>query len=206
MYIQRCVKGIAGPKPDGTDSGMTRSEAFDLVATELGILSNWLRRKRYASPPEIARVLNDHNLDRHLHDYDVYGPDTPFISLACGAVERNVALSHNFVHAAIDTALMFATHDWTRPGALFFCWVPTSMNPVTPVQSVAEPVRDINVYQRWSPFQLEGEITAKVNIPANQIERVEWWDGSLDTDRPQDVRINPAFVDPTQLSNIRALF
>jgi hypothetical protein len=74
------------------------------------------------------------------------------------------------------------------------------------IAGVAEAVRELNVYHRWSPYQLEGEITAKVQIPANQVSRVEWWDGSLHKDRPTDTLINPSYVDPTPVTNLRDLF
>ena len=171
MYIQRCVKGIAGN--DGS-TGITEQGAKSLVIDGHGILCNWWRKLNTISPPEIEAVLTDRNLDRHLHDYDAFCADTPFISLACGAVERDALVQKNFVYSAIDIALMFATEDWGRPGALFYLWVPVSYNRAVSLRAVAEPVRDLNTYQRWSPYQLEGEITAKINIPANQIERVEW--------------------------------
>lgn len=204
MYIQRCVKGIAGELHGG--DGLTEAEAQDFVLGAHGIASNWWRKMQSITPPMVADVLTDHNLDRHLHDYDAYRDDTPFISLACGSVERDTLVRNNFIYSAVDTALMFATEDWTRPGALFYCWVPTSHNRAVALSAVAEPVRDLNIYQRWSPFQLEGEITAKVSIPANQIEKVEWWDGAFSTKDPKFIWDNPDHIKPTPLSNIRDLF
>ena len=72
--------------------------------------------------------------------------------------------------------------------------------------SVAEPVRDLNIYRRWSPYQLEGEITAKIHIPANQIERVEWWDGDHCKTKPKCRWESPDYVEPARVSNIRELF
>jgi len=171
-----------------------------------GIHSNWWRKHKVISPKMIEDELTDANLDRHLHDYDAYRDDTPFISLACGAVERDTLVQQNFVYSARDTALMFATEDWTRPGALFYLWVPVSYHRAVALSAVAEPVRDLNIYQRWSPYQLEGEITAKIGIPANQIEKVEWWDASFSKQREQHTWINPNYVEPAPLSNIRELF
>jgi hypothetical protein len=62
------------------------------------------------------------------------------------------------------------------------------------------------VYRRWSPYQLEGEVTAKVQIPANQISRVEWWDGAQHKFQPIDTYINPDFVDPTPITKLREFF
>ena len=134
------------------------------------------------------------------------GSETPFISLSSGSVERDALVKQNFVYSALDTALMFATQDWTRPGALFYLWVPVSYQRAVSLSAVAEPVRDLNIYQRWSPYQLEGEITAKVGIPANQIEKVEWWDEGYSRQNAQHIWPNPNYVDPEPLSNIRKLF
>lgn len=205
MYVQRCVKGIVG-QVDDDGEGISQVEAVSHVLNGLGLVSNWWRNKGLISPADIQDVLTEANLDRHLHDYDSFKADTPFISLACGAVERDALVQQNFVYSARDTALMFATEDWNRPGALFYLWVPVSYHRAVRLSAVAEPVRDINIYQRWSPYQLEGEITAKVGIPANQIEKVEWWDAAHSKMRPQFVHRNPNYVEPDALSNIRDLF
>jgi len=154
----------------------------------------------------VSESLTNQNLDRHLHDYDSFGDETPFISLATGAVERNTITQQNFAYSAIDTALSFATENWTKPGALFFCWVVTSNSPAVELSNVAEAVRDLNIYQRWSPYQLEGELTAKVHIPSNQIERVEWWNPSHGHWHPEHTWANPKYIQPEVLSNIRDLF
>lgn len=205
MYIQRCVKGIVGRVGSGGE-GISEGEVAHRVQHSLGLASNWWRKKGMISPEEIEDVLTEANLDRHLHDYDSYGPDTPFISLACGATERDALVQRNFVYSARDTALMFATEDWAKPGALFYLWVPVSYHRAVPLSAVAEPVRDLNIYQRWSPYQLEGEITAKVGIPANQIEKVEWWDPAYSKTVPRSVYPNLTYVEPDALSNIRDLF
>jgi hypothetical protein len=208
MYIQRFVKGIAGAKDPSDPVGLAKGVAYDLVLSGAGILSNFWRNHPLdrITPSEIEDILTDHNLDRHLHDYEVYGPETPFISLAAGCVERDAIAFQNYAHSAVDTALGFATEYWDRPGALFFGWVLVSLNPAVEISSVAESVRDLNVYHRWSPWQTEGEITAKIHIPANQIERVEWWDGNLDMANPQEIFANPSYVAPTPILNLREAF
>lgn len=159
-------------------NGFTWHDAVNLVRSAKGIVSNWWIQNKTISPDQVAAVLTEQNLDRHLHDYAHYGPESPFISLACGAVRRDATHRRNYTISAVDIALMFATDDWIRPGALFYLWVATSHNKAVPLSLVAEPVRDLNIYRRWSPYQLEGEVTAKVHIPANQIRKVEWWDGN----------------------------
>ncbi|MDD9962631.1 MAG: hypothetical protein OXU70_11120 [Gammaproteobacteria bacterium] len=204
MYLQYCVKGIAGAT--ASLPGITKAEAIDAMSGGRGIFSNWWWAKKKITPEEEAAVLTDANLYRHLHDYATFGNQTPFISLACGAVERDTVIQYNWIYSAKNTALMFATDNWTRPGALFFLWVPTSHRAAVAVRAVAEPVGDLNIYRRWSPYQLEGEVTAKVHIPANQIERLEWWvpkQGRGELDYEEE---NPNYVKPEVLSNVRGLF
>jgi hypothetical protein len=207
MYVQWFVKGIGGQGRPGT-SGVGRAEAFAMIADGHGVLSNWWRTKPNGciSPSEVQEMLNEHNLDRHVHDYDTFGPQSPFISLASGAVERDTALQRNFIYSAIDTALEFATDSWDRPGALFYGWVLVGLNPAVGLSVVAEEIRELNAYRRWSPFQLEGEITAKIHIPANQISHVEWWDGSVDVSEPIDRYSNTNFMEPTPILNARDRF
>ena len=204
MYIQHCVKGIAGSQ--NNDDRLTWHDAIELVRSAEGIFSNWWRKNMTISPQQVAGVLTELNLDSHLHDYANYGTDSPFISLACGAVERYVPHRRTYTCSAIDTALLFATDDWLRPGALFYLWIPTSHNKAVPLSMVAEPVRDLNIYRRWSPYQLEGEVTGKIHIPANQIEKVEWWDGGHSKSKRQYLWVNSNYVSPDPLSNIRELF
>ena len=205
MYIQWFVKGICSVDSSG-NSSFDWNAAQDLIRTGQGIISNWWRNMGVISPPQVENVLTEPNLYRHLHDYQHFGPHTPFISVAAGCVERDALLARNSVYSARDTALEFATDFGRYAGALYFGWLPVSQNPAVPIQSVGEAVRDLNVYHRWSPFQLEGEITAKIHIPANQIERVEWWDKRRGRSRRVQSLANPRFVPPTPILNVRRVF
>lgn len=177
-----------------------------MLESNAGIRSNWWRTVNSISPSDVADVLNETNLNMHLHDYDTFRNDTPFISLASGAVERDRIARTNFVYSAIDTALLFATEGWARPGALFYCWVPTALNKAVELRAIAEPVRDLLTYRTWSPYQLEGELAAKVHIPSNQIERVEWWDGTIERTKAVREFKNPNYVEPSAVTNFRDLF
>jgi hypothetical protein len=207
MYIQWFVKGICSTDSAGA-SVFDWNEAQCVILLGNGILSNWWRTKPDGgiSPSEVADILTPANLDRHVHDYGAFGHETPFISLAAGSVERNAILRTNTLYSAIDTALAFATRDGTAPGYLYYGWVPVALNPAVELSGVAEAIRDLNVYHRWSQFQLEGEITAKIHIPSNQIERVELWDIQKDPHACLACVDNPAFVEPTPLLNVRELF
>ena len=177
MFVQWCVKGVRG-RQDGepASAGLIDSDARAVVDKGTGILCNWWRNVGTISPQETREKLTAFNLDRHIHDYDTFKDETPFISLSAGCVERDVALRLNRVHEAQDVALRFATNWGEDHGYLFYCWVVVGLKPAVSVQAVAEEVRELNTYISYSDFQLEGEITAKINVPANQILRCERWD------------------------------
>ncbi len=205
MHIQHCVKGIKGESSSGANDGLTWTSAVGMIASGGGILSNWWRNKHTITPAEIQAVLTDHNLNRHLHEYDTFGHETPYISLAAGAVLRDPASMTNQVYDAVDTALFFATDDWARAGALFYCWTVVGFHPAIPFDFVSEPVRDILIYRGWSPFHDEGEIAAKVHIPAHQIQRIEWWDSAVSSTSPSNIWDNPNYHAPDPLLNERDL-
>jgi len=88
MYVQWFVKGIVG---SGGSPPSTVDESASLSpARAKGIQSNWWRVKGTIGTDEIAQILTDQNLDRHLHDYANFGANSPFISLAVGCVERDI--------------------------------------------------------------------------------------------------------------------
>lgn len=87
MYIQWFAKGIEGRRDHEPGSLPTMHEAFAMVTLAQGIFSNWWRAKQRIKPEEIAQVLTETNLDRHLHAYTRYGAHSPFISVAAGCVE-----------------------------------------------------------------------------------------------------------------------
>jgi hypothetical protein len=206
MQIQTCIKGIQGETYIGSGDGLTWVSAVAMITSGQGILSRWWQAKGLISPGEVQAVLTEANLVGHLDNYAAFGPTSPFISLAAGWVERDAKTSKNHRYSAVDTALRFATRHWKKPGALFYCWTPVSVDQAVEIASVSEPVRDTLIYRGWMRYQHQGEITAKVAVPANQISRVEWWDGSHDKKKPIDVFHNPNFVEPTSLINYREYF
>lgn len=201
MYVQTFVKGIA----DDSNGGISWVEAKAMLQQQRGIHSNWWRSVGTITSTQVAQVLTDTNLDLHLHAYGTYGHKSPFISLAAGCIERDTLLNQNYRYSAVDTALEFATGAYGHAGVLFFGWIIVGPNPAVKLSAVAESVRELNVYHRWSPYQLEGEITAKIHIPANQIERAEWW-GPGPSASPVHVYTNPHYESPTPILNLREYF
>jgi len=207
MFVQWCIKGVRGRLPhEDAATGIDDSDAHAIVLNGQGILCNWWRNAGSISPAARRTKLTAANLDRHVHDYATFEADTPFISLTAGCVERDVALRLNRIHEAQDVALRFGT-DWgARHGYLFYCWVVVGLKRAVSVEGVAEEIRELNTYLSWSDYQLEGEVTAKINVPANQIHAWERWD----SDHSGNVnatatwrRVNPRFDSPALISNIR---
>ena len=207
MFVQWCIKGVRGRLPGESDgAGIDDAEADAMVFGGGGIICNWWRNAGTISPPAMRARLTAANLDRHVHDYETFGPQTPFISLTAGCVERDIALRLNRVHEAQDVALRFGT-DWgERHGYLFYCWVVVGLKPAVSVEGVAEEIRELNSYLSWSDYQLEGEVTAKINVPANQIHAWERWDADGDGSVNKTStwrKLNPRFDSPALVSNIR---
>ncbi|MDM0059012.1 hypothetical protein [Variovorax fucosicus] len=204
MFVQWCVKGIRADSAGKT--GLTDAQALYILSSGEGICCNLWRNSPGATRPlNIETELTAFNLDQHIHNYGSFGARTPFISLSAGSVERNAALSVNRIYEAREVALRFATNWGSHDGFLFFCWVIVGLKPAAAIQMVSEEVRDLNSFTRYSDFQLEGEVTAKINVPSNQIHRFEKWcpggDGKFDA-LPSAIHPNPGFETPAQLSNI----
>lgn len=193
MFVQHCVKGVHGISDD-TAQAMLDND---------GIQSNWRRDATLFDPDDVRTRLTEAALDRHIHDYDAVRAETPFISLAAGAVSRVIWLRTNTVHSAIDTAIEFATDGGMGDGHLIYCWVIVGLNPAVEVEALAEEVRELHTYRRYSQYQTEGEITAKIAIPANQLQGFERVDAS---GRRSGWTANATYTPPDRLAALRDLF
>ncbi len=209
MIIQWAIKGI-----NGGPNGINDNEAHSIIDQGVGILCNWWRKVTTISPPQVRAKLTYDNLLRHVNQYDSIDPqtgnpffeDTPFISLSAGCVERVPFEKTNRLIPAKRTALSFATNWGTNPGYLFYCWVIVSLNQAVEIEGVAEEVRELNTYRSYSHYQIEGEITAKIQICSNQIQKCEKYTpippGPFRLDWRYD---NPNFNEPNKVSNLREL-
>ena len=210
MYIQTAIKGMRHMDINGARRTLHST----------GLQCNWWRLVGTIRPDEIDERLSTANLDLHINSYDQVDPSTgrpfsdgtPFISLAAGTVGRDEFLKTNFVHPAHQTALRFASDFGRHQGEcyLFYCWVIVGLQPAAEVMPLAEEVRELNTYRRYSAFQLEGEIAAKIWIPSRQIHRFEQYEtrhsqGSVEI-QYVDSELNPQFVDPQRVVNIREAF
>ncbi|MBT9317085.1 hypothetical protein [Leptothoe spongobia] len=173
MIIQKVIKGIGG---------ISDVEAQNIL--DLGIQCNWWRRVGSLPAYEIPLRLTERNLFWHQNRYEDADPNragrpfqegTPFISTTAGTIERDTAARSNLLTPAWLEALRFATDHWRHDGYLFYCYVFVIGRQSIRHGFFAEELRELNIYTGFSPFQPEGEITAKIYIPSAQIERFEFW-------------------------------
>lgn len=176
MIVQWCIKGL---------SMQGDKAARDIIDKREGIICNWWRTVHQIAPAEVRGKLTARNLDLHVNHFtsidsatgSSFSENTPFISLSCGTIERDTAAQTNLVHRALQTALWFGTEFGQKTVAyLYTCWVVLSPRPSVEIETVAEEVRDLNAYRRYSPFQTEGEVTAKVQVQDNHIQSCERWE------------------------------
>jgi hypothetical protein len=188
--------------------------AKELISSGGGLTCAWWRRVNVISPSLIRDRLTVDAADRHVNHFDVADPvsgltpaeDSPFISLSAGTVSRDAALRTNTVVRARQTALWFGSAFGIHPYAyLFLCWTLLSPRQAVPVEGVSEEVRDLNTYRRYSEFQPEGEILAKVVVPGNQVVACEKWElaGMPEVWKLADEWRNPDATNPEVLSNVR---
>ena len=192
------------------------------MLTQNGIVSNWWRDKEKIRPDEIIERVTEDALLHHLVDYDAYDPHTgrtygelsPFISTTAGTVVRDALGRRNLELSAEYTATFFATDGFRRPGWIFSGYVFTLGRKAVAQVGFAEEVRELNIYTDYLPFQPEGEIVAKVHVPAVQLE--EAWalepvldrrDASLARWPRITQRLDNAgvYVPPEELVNLREL-
>jgi len=207
VIVQWCIKGMA---LDGDE------QARSLIDSRGGIHCNWWLDVGSITAPKIRDKLTDENLNLHVNHFTIIDPGTkrqfreitPFISLTAGTVERDAAAKTNIVRRARATALWFGTKFGASDHAyLYTCWVVVAPRAAVTIESVAEEVRDLNTYRRYSQFQLEGEIIAKIWIPDNQIKECEKWTWDRDgmVFRQAWTYENTRFTAPEMLTNIREL-
>ena len=207
MIVQWCMKGMSLPDDKA---------ARDVIDSEGGLQCNWWRTVHRITPSEVRAKLTRGNLDRHVNHFTSVDSSTgmpfsrmsPFISLSAGTIERDAAAQTNHVHRARRTALWFGTQFGTETSAyLFTCWTLLAPRSAVGVEAVAEEVRDVNTYRRYSAFQTEGEILAKIIVPGNQIRDCQKWSFDPATRRLRYVwtHPNPSFTKPEILTNVREL-
>ncbi|ADB50815.1 hypothetical protein [Conexibacter woesei] len=202
MIVQRVLKGICG----------IDAATAEEILRETGIVSNWWRGKGSVTPEEALVELTEPALLRHLNDYVAFGPQTPFISTTAGSVVRDASGGRNDVLTADHVATDFATDGFTRDGWVFSGYVFTLGRKAVTQEPFAEEVRELHVYTDYLRYQPEGELVAKIQIPAVQLEAA--WPVTAEPDpanpgewlwpsRGAVVPNDGVYVDPLELVNVR---
>ena len=206
MMVQWCIKGLSLDDDAAAEQIMT---------DQRGLLCQWwLNSTTFPPLEEIPAKLTRENLLRHVNQFTGIDPSTgepfneasPFSSLSAGSVERDLVLATNTVHTARRTAIYFGSQFGAADVAyLYLCWLVVAPRESVPIKGVAEEVRDLHTYRDYSDFQLEGEITAKLDVPATQISCCEKWERQNGSFWCKGIFPNPIFTPPETLSNIRTM-
>jgi hypothetical protein len=192
LLVHWCLKGI--PKQHGFGDADA-----NLVLTQ-GLLSKWVihHAGNMLGPGVVSahQALSDAALAAHVNAYGTVAATTPYISLTAGVVERDPVTRVPLRRPAWTTALDFATQSGRSDGYVFECWVPLPPNPAPELPGFGEEVRDLNLQPRFAWWHHEGEIAAKLVVPARQIRRVYKYTAAL---MLANVTPNPDFVPPDRI-------
>jgi hypothetical protein len=210
VNFQRVLKGVPAETDD--EPGLTDDSARAIVAGN-GLVSNWWMNAPQGriSPAEIPPKLTEQALEAHLTDYDRVRLETPFISTTAGTVERDAARARNIFFPPLYTALRFATRNFAQDGYLIYAYVYLLGRKSLELEEFAEEVRDVNTYTSYYAWHPEGEIVAKVHIPARRIEKIERYahrglEAALDRGSlpaPDETFRDPLYRDPLEYANVR---
>lgn len=211
MFFQRVLKGV--PAATGRVPGLTDEWASEAVAGH-GIICNWWQNKPGGtiSPQEIQAKLSERALYDHLVRYEDVRDETPFLSTTAGTVERRAAVERNVFFPPMYTALRFATRNFSQDGYIVHAYLYTLGKKSVELEEFAEEVRDVNTYTAFYAWHPEGEIVAKIMIPARRIEKIERYDlegllaqlNNAQLPAPAAVFSEPAvYRDPLQYANVR---
>jgi hypothetical protein len=216
MYFQKVLKGI---------NGINQVQARQIV--DEGLMSNWWRKMGTITAKGIKEQLNETNAMLHLNSYNqplpvghpfygrekTFGDVTPFISTTAGAIQRDVLKKQNFLKDPFMTALKFATRNFRGTGFIFHAYLITLGKKAIELEQFSEDVRELHIYQDYLPYQLQGEVMAKILIPSVQIEMALEFDGPAVKDdlrlgitpSPVSTIKNPSYLDPQKFSNIKEI-
>jgi hypothetical protein len=211
MIFQRVLKGL--PVKTATEPGLTEDEARTIV-NGAGLSSSWWRNApdRTIYPLEIPGKLTEDALQDHLVNYERVRRTTPFISTTAGTVERDAARARNVFFPPMYTALRFATRNFTEDGYVLYAYLYLLGRKSLELEEFAEEVRDVNTYTAFYAWHPEGEIVAKVHIPARRIEKIDRYSNTgLEASLDRGVLPEPVetfkgadmYRDPLRYANVR---
>jgi hypothetical protein len=130
-------------------------------------------------------------------------------------VEPDHEAEENYVWDAFYTAVWYATEEFKTSGFVYYGYVYTLGKQAIPLREFAEEVRDLHVYPSYMPYRREGEVVAKLHIPATRLRRCEWYSGPKAEEdfiagrrpylRSIDILENPGYKPPEPYSNVRGM-
>ena len=195
MLVQWCLKGVA----ESTAFGDPQARA---ALAQDGLTTSWLRTAGgllTSLPAGSHTALSQSALDAHVNGFAGVASQTPYLSLSAGCIELDPATLKTTKYEARLTALDFATDGGTTDGYLFKLWVLVSPKQAPELPGFGEEVRELNIFRQFAKFHHEGEIAAKLFVPARQIQKVEKYRSDLTFDWDE---WNPDFVPPERVSNV----
>jgi hypothetical protein len=212
MFFQMILKGIPGDNDAKAQQCLQRT----------GLRCTWWEHAGSITPDQIQDKLTERNLEWHLNHFDdpdpheggqVFRLHTPFISTTAGAIERDSRRPRNWRKPSFLTALQFATRNYTTSGFVFYGYVYTLGRKSIPLVPFAEEVRELHIYTDYLKYHPEGEVVAKIWIPAVNLQRYEKYDpaSALEALRngqkpdPVDTVWNAAYAAPEQYANVRGM-
>ncbi len=157
------------------------ADIFEIFAG--GIICNWWRDVHWLPQSEVVTRLTEKELDQHLRKYGQRnhkkggrknGEVSPFISTTAGA--RQAGPKPYWEWPAFFTALRFATNQFTCDGWILRGWLQTAGVPSVAVPWLAEEIRDVHQWGQYFRFHHQGELTAKIVIPAVCIAGADQYD------------------------------
>jgi hypothetical protein len=164
---------------------LDEATAIDILGGGAGIRCRGRLELGPAAPLPLDQILGrltEPNLDIHVNHYSRVDPRTgkhffeitPFISPAASstATSRRRPMPRTARSAPRWSSPVRITpiRD-ARPalGWIIVCYVLVGVQPAPTIPGVAEEVRKFKHLRPYSPWYLQGEVTAKVNVPSRQI-------------------------------------
>jgi hypothetical protein len=196
VLIQWCLKGVR------QTNLFNINEANAALASE-GLLSSWVRGATGTGasnfPSASAPHLSQAKLDAHVNNFGVAASATAYLSLSAGCRERDPTRSFAVTYPAWKTAQAFATNWGQGKGFVFCLWLLVAPKPAPELPGFGEEVRSLLASPQFVTYHHEGEIAAKLYVPAKQISGWVLYDEDLNVIGSNQ---NVDFVSPDRISNV----
>jgi hypothetical protein len=187
---------------------MMKTKRFDVgqanaVLSSEGLRASWVRGATGTSASDFASASAPHlsqiGLDSHVNNFVASASTTAYLSLSAGCRERDPTRLSVLTYPAWKTAQAFATNWGRSDGFVFHLWVLVAPKPAPELPGFGEEVRSLLASPQFVTYHHEGEIAAKLYVPAKQISGWTLYDSNLNV---VCARANTDFVPPDRISNV----